>query len=410
MNRNRLRITALTALLLALAAVLVPPTARAADETALTERDSSNVARVRVRCDHGETIARALTRSDRELDIVVSGTCNENVVVRRDLVTIRGANAAANINGSITVFGASNVTVADLKIANAENAGLIIQHNSGVIGRNLRIEDCARRGIFLEGSVATLRDISIDRIGNVGILNRASRVELLGTITVRNSGVAGISATDGSAVFYINPDLPDVAIITVEGNLLGYVTQLGSETTFAEGEIHAHNNSLAGVYIAGNSMFVHGLVTIDSTNNSGYGLWVDENSSFSPFVGFGAVVSLDNNAFDGAFVERGATLELTSATTANGNAGRGLAVDGGYLRLSGSTINSGNAGGDLALTWRSQAEFFSGNTLGSIACDSSVLVRGSAACTSISPLTNSTKSARDHEALRARVREALANL
>ncbi len=398
MSRNNVPFA--TAGVIALVFVLAGPAG--ASETL----ENGKAKAVRVRCARGETIAAALRRNLPELDIVVSGTCHEDVVVKRDLVTLRGADAEAALEGSITVDGASNVTIADLQIRNGESQCLYIRHNAGAVARNLTIEDCGLRGILLEGSVATIRDVTIRRVGTVGILNRTSRVELIGNILVSTAAVAGISATD-SAVIYINPDPPDVAEITVEDSLLGFVSQLSSEVTFAEGTLIARNTTLAGVLVASQGVFVHGTVTLDSSGNAGYGLWVDELSSFSPFVGFGAVVNLSNNGFDGAFVERGGALELTSATTIADNVGRGLAVEGGSLRLGGSTINTGNAGGDVHLLFGARAEFGSGNTLGSISCDSTAIVRGSASCpASPAPATSGIDERR--AALRAQMREALA--
>lgn len=70
-----------------------------------------------VNCDKGETIQAAIetatTRADR-LEILASGTCHEDIVIRRAAVTIDGGGAAT-IVGRVSVF-ADNVWLYNLTI------------------------------------------------------------------------------------------------------------------------------------------------------------------------------------------------------------------------------------------------------------------------------------------------------
>ena len=358
---------------------------------------------VRVNCAKGETIATALGRNGAHLDIVLSGTCNEIARINRDLVTIRG-EAGASVNGTLIVDGASNVTIRDLAIRNGPDSCIIIRHNAGAVVRNALLEDCGNRGILLEGSAATVVDTTIRRCGTVGILNRTSRVELDGNVTVSDAGVACISATDG-AVIYLNPD-DHPATVTMERSLLGLVSQLSSEITLAEGTIIARDNQLAGILVASQGVIVHGTATIEASSNDVFGLYLDELSNLSPFVGFGATFNITNNGVDGVFVERGSALELTGTTNISGNGGHGINVDGGLLRVNGTNV------GGVNLTFGTRAEFGSGNTIGSVTCDSTVLVRGSAACAPLTAAQTTTapKPGVDVKALIARARAALRDL
>lgn len=364
---------------------------------------ASNTTLVNVDCAKGQTITDALARNGANLEIVLSGTCNEVARVTRDNVIIRG-NAGAVLNGTIDVFGASNVTVQNLTIRNGADSCIFIRHNAGVIVRNAIIEDCAVRGILLEASAATVIDTTIRRVGTVGVLNRNSRVEFLGNIHVSDAAVACVSATD-DAVFYLNDD--DIHMV-LERSLLGMVSQLGSEITLANGTVIARNTQLAAFLAASQGVVVHGAAILEAKDNDLFGLYVDELSSWSPFLGFGATFNITNSGLHGVFVERGSAVELTGNTVISGSGGNDINVDGGILRINGTTAD------DVVLTFGTRAEFGSGNTFGGITCDSTVLIRG-ASC-SPAPLQAATaasrtgKSAADVRALIEKARAALRDL
>lgn len=346
----------------------------------------AQVTRVRVNCNHGGTIAGVLANHNApNLEIVVTGLCKEKLVrIGRDAVTIRGAiGGGAVLEGTFVVDGASNVTIKDLSVRKGEDSCIIIRHNAGAVVRNTTLEDCGNRGILLEGSAATIVDTTIRRVGTVGILNRNSRVELDRNIHVSEAGVACISATDG-AVIYLNPD-NHPATVLLERSLLGLVSQLSSEITLAEGTVIARNNQLAGILAASQGVVVHGTAVIESKDNDTYGLYLDELSSWSPFVGFGATVTITGNGSHGIFVERGSALELTNATVIANNGGKGIKVDNGILRINGTTVNEGNATGDVALTFGTRAELGTGNAMGSLTCDDTVMLRGGGACAPLAP-------------------------
>jgi hypothetical protein len=364
---------------------------------------ANNTTTVNVDCAKRQTIADALARNGSNLEIVLSGICNEVVRVTRDNVTIRGTGGAV-LNGTIDVFGASNVTIENLTIRNGADSCIFIRHNAGAIVRNATIEDCGLRGILLEASAATIIDTTLRRLGTVGVLNRNSRVEFLGNIHVSDAVVACVSATD-DAVFYLNDD--DIHMV-LERSLLGMVSQLGSEVTLANGTVIARNNQLAGFLAASQGVFVHGAAILEARDNELFGLYADELSSWSPFLGFGATLNIIGNGLHGVFVERGSAVELTGTTVISGNGGNGINVDGGILRVNGTNVD------DVVLTFGTRAELGSGNTIGSIACDGTVLIRG-ASCApaplqAAAAASRAGKPAVDPRALIAKVRAALSKM
>src|SRR5260370_1516740 len=72
---------------------------------------------IQVHCGAGGTIASALTHTARLLTIVVHGTCNENLTIARDDVTLEGASVGGAIFGpddtkhTIFISGAAPVTI-----------------------------------------------------------------------------------------------------------------------------------------------------------------------------------------------------------------------------------------------------------------------------------------------------------
>jgi hypothetical protein len=119
---------------------------------------------VRVDCSRGEGINRALSRSPHEESLVVEirGMCEENVVVARDRVTLRGSDPASDgiralrggdtLDAALTVK-AELVTVENLTLTGG-SSGLLA---SGVTlpfltVRNSRLQGNASYGALLEGS------------------------------------------------------------------------------------------------------------------------------------------------------------------------------------------------------------------------------------------------------------------
>jgi hypothetical protein len=112
----------------------------------------------RINCDEGDTIGQALAtakgNADR-LEVIVSGTCNEQYVdVRRDHVWFTGEDGAL-INGSVRVFGAMDIRFYDMTISGAGN-GLSVTGNSSVSGWNLVLAGNEGTGLVVRRSSAVM--------------------------------------------------------------------------------------------------------------------------------------------------------------------------------------------------------------------------------------------------------------
>ncbi len=346
-----------------------------------------------VRCARGETLSRALDRGRNAevLEISFTGSCEEVVNIRRDLVTIRGADATARLIGGIQLFGASGVILRDFNIRGGENhphtgdfAGVNALQGSAVQVENVRIEDIRARGIQSIDSVVSLRDVTILRAVGGALTFRSSGVDMGGTI-VANESPFGMTLVNSGAV-------AKGADLTFNGNLFGLIVQINSGFEHISGHLTVNGNALIGILVAGQGIFAVGS-NAEVRNNRGPGIQVDELSSYTPLIGApggGPSLIVTGNAGVGITVERGSTFEVIRETLVTGNQA-GVTVDNSTLRLAGASIHD-NTSADVMLTFAAKGEFGAGNSIATpIVCDSSVLTRGSLGC-GASASASSTKA------------------
>lgn len=341
---------------------------------------------VAVDCTKGETLSGALQKGKNAeaLEIAFSGTCEEVVTIRRDLVTLRGADPTARLIGGIEVFGSSAVVFRDFNIRGGENhphtgdfAGINALEGSAVQVENVRIEDIRARGIQAVASAVSLRNVTILRALGGALTFRSSGVQMAGTI-IANESPFGMSLVNSGAV-------AKGADLTFNGNLFGLIVQINSGFEVIVGHLTANDNTIVGILVAGQGIFAVGSIT-EVRNNRGPGIIVDELSSYTPLLtplpgspGGGPSLTVTGNAGAGISVERGSTFEVIQNTIVTGNQA-GITVDNSTLRLAGASVH-GNTSSDLNLAFDAKGDFGAGNSIATpIVCDSSVLTRGSFAC------------------------------
>ena len=193
---------------------------------------------VTVNCSAGKTLAKALERGneDRPLLILVRGTCNENVTVDRDDVTLRGEPGFAGaIVGpdagldTVTVLS-SRVAIEDLAISGGRNGivsggagrlavrgstvqstgrtGIVVGSSSGATIDGSTIQLNPRDGVSVEGSQATVINSTVSQNGRVGIfVGTASAVRIgidnqnnAAATTVSQNGANGVNVFMGAAL------------------------------------------------------------------------------------------------------------------------------------------------------------------------------------------------------------------
>ena len=212
-----------------------------------------------VNCDKGQTIGHALEtakgNADR-LEILVTGTCNEQYInLRRDHVWITGQDGAL-INGTVRVFGANDIRFYDMSISGSGN-GLSVTGNSNFSAWNLVLVGNGGTSLIVRrGSVVMLADSQIigtcadiyDESCNDGVYVDAATLELRHT-TVSNA-LHGIVAVAGARV--ILNDLQGDNSKLFENSFAGIQVDLKSLVDL-RGSSHIHDNRTGAMHILAGS-------------------------------------------------------------------------------------------------------------------------------------------------------------
>ena len=136
---------------------------------------------VLVRCDRGQTIGRALKKPGAPLVVEVRGFCDEDVVISRDDVVLRGADPLADgvrgvgtgtssLDGVIEVRGARDVTLENLTVTGGDRSGIALDRADNVTVGNCRVRDNGTRGLVANySSNIIVTDTAIAKNGQLEI-------------------------------------------------------------------------------------------------------------------------------------------------------------------------------------------------------------------------------------------------
>lgn len=395
---------------------------------------------VSVDCDAGESLASALTTRADELTVELSGTCVEDVTIRRDRLTVRGATPGTAVVGvsdagtpqpAIAIEGASRVRLADFTIRDSDTRGLLVRDGASVELERMTLTRNASSGITVQdGSFARLLDVTATSNDFVGIAAWGnSSLRLGGNIVTSSNGVGGLSLSTGSGLQYA---LTGAVLEANDNGFVGINLQITASGQFASStlprrviarrnnigisllngshftgrNLEVTDNATAGVLVVGDSeFFATGDTTLDDN-----GLWgvLCEGQSLVDMTGApGSGPRLKSTSGNGLFGiqmttgchadlgscqppqagEAGPCSERTGArwvSRTNGIAG--AFVEGGSLRLANAVVRD-NANLDMALLFGSRAELGEGVEVGSLTCEPSVLTRGTVGCPPVAPLS-----------------------
>jgi len=377
-----------------------------ADSDGDRERDRSKDRTVNVDCAAGDTIARALTKGDdrKSLTILISGTCNENVVVNRSDIKLAAGASGATLAGpdatldTIRVTG-SRVTIDGITVTGGRNgitgdgaAGLIVQNAvvqgtgrtgiayvhgaSGIVDHVVVQNNSVRDGIAIESAYAAVINSQITLNGRHGIGVFDSGGARIGVDNASNAAgnvisgntVNGIHIVFGSSAFI------GMNQIIGNGNPIGSGINLSSASADIVGGNTITGNNGTGINLRSSSAVIgdanFGLTTINTISGNGNPTSQGGVSGFlgssisirdaiiSGNVGFGLIATtrssvaiqsstIQNNvAFapgtgDGIRVVLGSALFASAPNgTITGNAGFGLLCTDGES----SVVNTGNLG------------------------------------------------------------------
>ena len=274
---------------------------------ALSEGDGETHA---VDCSAG-TIADAMEQAQPgDTIMIAAGTCNENVVVNKDGITLAGAGQDStvvdgdNIDASvILVKGQQNVTIKDLTVQN------------GLIGVHVGLGASA----WLEN--VTAKD-SVSKAGHnsgYGILvANSSDAVLTGSIVASGNAAQGILVWQGGRA-------------SVVGN------HVFEGSRMPQANLQANGNGLHGIELGvSSSLQVHApdgtYTTLQANNNGGRGIQLGTGSSAQ--FGGGADIEATGNGESGLWIETGSSAlfagwsDLSRGFTGafNGNGSIGISV------------------------------------------------------------------------------------
>src|SRR3972149_4985710 len=158
----------------------------------LTGTANADVKTVKVDCVKGQTIAKALEPEDerKPLIVIVQGTCNENVVMTRDDVTLQGDAAAGGAGGSdgIHVTRGATSDLRNCAVQGNGRIGLVVSYGATATVDNCLIQNNGGGGLAAANS-ASLALTNSTVQGNTGF----------GVVGARNANVRVGQDLAGSA-------------------------------------------------------------------------------------------------------------------------------------------------------------------------------------------------------------------
>lgn len=380
---------------------------------ALADHPQTN--NVLVNCAAGETLNEAIAAnidSDKRLVIEFTGTCTEAVIISRDDVTIRGADASATVVGRIFADGKvrsrfTGFTIRDTPPDPRPNGRLgdaiLLNATVGTVVEDLRIIRPGGNGITTDDGQVKVRNVTVTGCGGIGIASGMSGSFLVsGTLVTNGCQGAGIQVGFGSQL-----TAQFGTVIEANDNLSwGILVQTQGQVTIFRGTRVSVLRNGIGIQVSNKGSLTHGDGLLDVSDNRTFGILVGELSDMTPFGGIVPNIRVSGNGVGIAVIRR-SFLRTREGTVVSGNLGPGLLVDASDVAVQGTTIQN-NGGPDALLVFGSTATFDGGNTLGTaLACDSTALARGQFSCPSTSTATAMSEQNLQAERWLAAARDAL---
>lgn len=402
-----------TRLLLACAASLLLMAAPASAQFHLT---------LNVNCTRGQSLASVAANAFPNTIINVRGTCTGPVSITADGLQLIAVGAAA-INGggktAVTISGAQRVTLNGLYISGGGN-GVVAQNGAQVFLQNDTVLNNALSGVVaLANSSITVAGGSSQGNAVHGLdIEATSALVVTGSYAVSGNGVFGINVNNGSSITLTGGNLnvtQNTLGIQLGTNAAGFLD--GASTLIASqnfsdgitivsgshvvdfgGTIQTLSNAIHGISLnskAGLDLDAGSQVT--SSSNGGDGVHLEQSSELTIFNNpnfsgnpTATLLTAQQNANDGIDVLTGSHVldDNYAAIVAGQNSIAGIAADDGSAVSFGQTIPvvgvtstiTGN-GSDVMLTFGSHFTSIANDTIGTIRCDATVLIRGTSGVT-----------------------------
>jgi hypothetical protein len=343
---------------------------------------------INVDCDARQTIADAVAdKSGGDLNIVFSGTCREYVYLQRDGVSIRGKDAVATLVGAIEVTAAKRVLLEGFTCRdNAQlEACVSALLGSSVTLHNIKVFNSSVRGVLVFNSAALIEGLTVDKTISTSVLVRGSDVRIEGDLTFSNT-IEGCLVIDGvSSVFSKS------GVINARDCAGGVLIQNNSSFQAPFATFNLNHNSYAGLTLISQGTLSFG-GSIVAKNNGKAGIYIDDGSSFSPFLNLtgSSSLTLENNGYAGVSVMRGSVAELANVVSNTGST-FGVYVDDGTVHIGRGKI-ADNKTADVRLQFGARATFLEGAEVGTLSCDGTERSRGPKPACTADPKPTATKA------------------
>ncbi|MDE3198714.1 MAG: hypothetical protein KGN84_20370 [Acidobacteriota bacterium] len=362
-------------------------------------------------CGKGQGLNAALQHLSDGDTLMFTGVCRENVSISTSGIVLIGQNGATiappkQTADALTVSGAQRVTLQNITVQNGIN-GLHLTGGASVTLQNITAQSNAVDGMLVEGSSSAyiagssavnngLDGLDVENTSSAifngnflaqsnlvfGInLGTTSSATVNAATVTADQNTLGIQVSVTSSWFLSNPG---AAVVTNNNATVGLTVVSGSHLFAFGGTISTSGNGLDGFDIASRSgMDLDAGTQATANNNLRDGIHAEElclvnlfnNPQFSGNPAFTAV-TLQNNAGNGISLQNNSQLHMfdQARIIANNNTGFGIQADNGSsMTLLNSTIQSNPT--DVNLTFASRGEF-TGNTIGTLTCDATSLIRG----------------------------------
>ncbi len=274
----------------------------------------------------GASITKALSTTADELVIEISGFCRENIEIRRDQVTLRGASGDPLVDGIegvavtptphavVEVWNADRVSLEHLTVRGGTRSGLATFGAQMLMIVDCRFVDNGITGAFFAAGTAAGADLSTFSSSRTGVLATGGSLFTCSGCTVEDNESVGVTASEGSEIYfggyYEDPLSGDPPIPNRIAGRRGVYALDGGLLTIRDGEIEI-DTTLDPVHPWAAAALRNGVVTLTS---------VSFNSTL--------------------FTERHATMLLEGATQTSVPVGHSNQIrDHSYFRVRGSVVN-----------------------------------------------------------------------
>ncbi len=327
---------------------------------------------IRVDCDNGGTVARALSFPAHRVVVRVNGVCEENVLINRNGVTLKGVGQDAALVGvpgadapALALDGVSRIDVIDLAIRGGGSFGVTIRRNSEAYFERVAISDSPGIGLLVDqGSSAILVDSSSSNHQVFGAaVWGSSGLTVQGATEFSGNGQLGLLMSDGASLHTQGGG----TLTASDNGGVGIALQSGAEGVFPS--VVAQRNAFAGIQLTFSASFSSIGDANDISENGVFGIFMFDNAQLS------LAATLRDNSASAIMASENSVVSLASdVPSVLSGSGVDVVLDGAIGTFAAFQAESMN------LSFGSRVTFFPDSAVTALTCDPTVLVRGAVSC------------------------------